>query len=70
MPSYYTIDLNMGYSRPVAKKYRMGVKLNLMNITNERFITDATNGQTFDGETAQVFFGMGFRWNVGVNFNF
>lgn len=70
MPSYYMIDLNMGYSRPIAKKYRMGVKLNLMNITNETFITDALNGATFDGETAQVFFAMGFRWNVGVNFNF
>lgn len=70
MPAYYTLDLNAGYSRPVMKKYRAGIKVNLINITNQKFITDATNGQSFDGETAQVFFGMGFRWNVGVNFNF
>jgi hypothetical protein len=44
-----------------------------MNITNVVFITDARNnefGNGFDATSAGVFMGMGFRWNVGVNFTF
>ena len=70
MPSYYTLDFNMGYSRKVFKKYRAGIRVNLINITDQRFVTDATNGSSFDINSAQVFFGMGFRWNVGLNFTF
>jgi hypothetical protein len=70
MPSYYTVDLNMGYSLKVFKKYRAGLRLNLINITDEKFVTDATNGASFDINSAEVFFGMGFRWNVGLNFTF
>ncbi len=70
MPAYYTLDLNMGYSRKISDDYRMGIRVNLINLTDQMFITDATNGATFDVNTAQVFFGMGFRWNVGINFNF
>ncbi|MEZ4800822.1 MAG: TonB-dependent receptor [Flavobacteriales bacterium] len=70
MPAYYTLDLAAGYTRPLAGKYKIGVRLNLINITNQIYISDATNGQTFDAQSATVYFGQGFRWNVGVNFNF
>ncbi|MFN6378937.1 MAG: TonB-dependent receptor [Flavobacteriales bacterium] len=70
MPSYYTLDLNLGYSAKIFKDYKLGFRVNLINITDQRFVTDATNGSTFDINTAEVFFGMGFRWNVGLNFTF
>jgi hypothetical protein len=70
MPAYYTLDLNMGYSRKVSDDYRMGIRVNLINLTDQMFITDASNGERFDASSAQVFFGMGFRWNVGINFSF
>ena len=74
MPAYYTIDLNTGYNRSIGQgKYRLGIRAQLMNITNEIFITDARNndfGEDFDAASAGVFMGMGFRWNVGVNFTF
>ena len=74
MPAYYTIDLNTGYNRSIGQgKYRLGIRAQLMNITNEIFITDARNnefGEGFDAASAGVFMGMGFRWNVGVNFTF
>ncbi len=70
MPAYYMLDINMGYSYTFNKKYRAGIRLNLINVTDQMFITDATNGATFDASTAEVFMGQGFRWNVGLNFNF
>jgi hypothetical protein len=73
IPSYFTVDFNMGYSRPLAKKYRIGIKVNLMNITDEVYISDAKNneyGTGFDAQSAGVYYGMGFRWNVGVNFTY
>lgn len=74
MPSFYNIDLNAGYNMSLGeKKYRLGIRANFMNITNVLFITDARNnefGSGFDAASAGVFMGMGFRWNVGVNFTF
>ncbi|MFN8699407.1 MAG: TonB-dependent receptor [Flavobacteriales bacterium] len=74
MPGYYTLDLNAGYNRSIGQdKYRLGIRTQLMNITNEIFVTDARNnefGNGFDAASAGVFMGMGFRWNVGVNFTF
>jgi hypothetical protein len=74
MPSFYNIDLNTGYNMSIGqKKYRLGIRAQFMNITNVVFITDARNnefGNGFDATSAGVFMGMGFRWNVGVNFTF
>jgi iron complex outermembrane receptor protein len=74
IPSYYTVDVNAGYFFPIGqKKYEMGVRLNLLNITNVMFISDARNndfGNTFDANSAGVYMGLGFRWNVGVSFTF
>jgi iron complex outermembrane recepter protein len=73
IPAYYTIDLNMGYNMPLADKYRLGFKVNLMNITDVTYISDARNneyGTEFDAASAGVYFGMGFRWNVGVTFSY
>jgi outer membrane receptor for Fe3+-dicitrate len=79
IPSYYTVDLNIGYPFPVWGKYKLGVRLNLLNILNATYISDARNNEYpstnandrgFDASSAGVFMGMGFRWNVGVNMNF
>jgi iron complex outermembrane receptor protein len=73
IPAYYTIDLNMGYNMPLADKYRLGFKVNLMNILDTTYISDARNneyGADFDAASAGVYFGMGFRWNIGVTFSY
>ena len=46
----------------------------IFNITNTKFISDALNNgngqyKDFDAKSATVFFGQGFRWNVGVEFS-
>jgi len=69
MPSYYMIDVSFGYTREISKKYSLGIRGNLMNVTNEVFITDALNnefGSTYNGQSAGVYYGMGFRWNIGL----
>jgi len=82
IPAYYNLDVNMGYSHPIGqKKYRIGLKVNLMNITDVKFISDARNnqiynandpttGEGFNAGSAGVYMGMGFRWNVGVFFKY
>jgi iron complex outermembrane receptor protein len=76
MPSYYNLDINMGYSLKLGKRNEsLGLKVNLLNVTNEVFISDARNndieGKTgFDAGSATVYMGMGFRWNIGVNYQF
>lgn len=69
MPAYHTIDLSMGYFRDLSKDYNLGLRVNVLNITDEVFITDALNneyGSTFNASSAGVYFGMGLRWTVGL----
>lgn len=69
MPAYYTIDVSMGYSRDLSEKYDLALRINLINVTNEVFVSDAVNndlGSTFDASSAGVYFGMGFRWTANL----
>jgi iron complex outermembrane recepter protein len=78
IPGYYNFDLNLGYNFSFEKnKQKLGIKLNLMNITNLVYISDARNNdsdvtglQNFDAASATVYMGMGFRWNVGATYTF
>jgi iron complex outermembrane receptor protein len=75
IPAYYQLDVNLGYSMDVREgKNRVGFKINLLNVTNRVFITDALNNEytpnNFDAASAGVYMGMGFRWNVGANYTF
>jgi outer membrane receptor protein involved in Fe transport len=69
MPSYYTVDISLGYSRDISKKFNLGARINLLNVTENVFVTDALNnefGSTFDASSAGVYYGMGFRWTAGL----
>lgn len=74
MPAYYMLDLNMGYNMPVNNgSSKLGFKLNLMNLTNAIYISDARDneyGVGFNAQSAGVFMGQGFRWNIGANYTF
>jgi len=74
IPAYYQLDINMGYSHLIGdKKHLLGFRLNLMNVTNLVYISDARVnefGDSFDAQSAGVFMGMGFRWNTAINFTF
>jgi len=83
IPSYYQLDVNLGYEIPIGQKeYKLAFRLNFMNVTNVVYISDAQNNGWYDtniennpnpgfnAQSAGVFMGMGFRWNTGVSFTF
>jgi hypothetical protein len=70
MPSYGLLDFNFGYEIKVFKKYFATLSGGVMNVLNEVYITDAQNGLGFDARTANVFVGMGRRFNVGLKIGF
>ena len=74
VPAYYQVDVNMGYTHLIGqKKSSITLRVNLMNVTNAVYVSDAYNndyGNGFDAASAGVFMGLGFRWNVGVTYTF
>lgn len=70
MPSYGLLDFNFGYELKFLKKYSATISGGMMNILNEVYMTDAQNGAGFDATTANVFVGMGRRFNLGLKFGF
>jgi hypothetical protein len=70
MPNYSLVDFNFGYEMKFLKKYRATLSGGVMNILNTVYITDAQNGVGFDASTANVFVGMGRRFNVALKVGF
>jgi hypothetical protein len=70
MPNYSLLDFNFGYELKFLKKYRATLSGGVMNILNTVYITDAQNGEGFDASTANVFVGMGRRFNVALKVGF
>lgn len=70
LPGYYTLDVSAGYTYVLKKQWQFTVRTNFFNITDRFFIQDATNNNAFfrdfDAKSASVFFGQGFRWNIGI----
>jgi len=73
MPDYFLMDFHSGYSFKVDKT-RMSVRLNVLNVLDTFYISDARNNdgfvQTyndFDAKSASVYFGMGRRWNASLS---
>lgn len=83
IPGYYFLDVSAGYTYNLKKMFIFTLRTNFFNVTNGYFIQDATNNnalgtnanfQQFDARSASVFYGQGFRWNIGIeiswiNFN-
>ncbi len=77
MPNYYTIDAFAGF------KFKMigctwDFKINVLNLLNQMYISDATNNDTyispsysdFDAKSASAFFGMGRRFTTSLTVSF
>jgi iron complex outermembrane recepter protein len=76
MPGYGLLDLNFGYefrqviSKEENRTIRMGLTFNITNVLNTVYLTDATNGLSFDANSALVHMGMGRRWTTGLRISF
>ena len=78
IPAYQLFDLHCGYKFKIANKYNLDVKLSILNLLNEIYISDANNNDgyatnpsyDFDAKSASVFFGLGRRINASIRFRF
>jgi iron complex outermembrane receptor protein len=80
IPPYEMVDFNTGYrfSFQDFNKVRLSIRLSVLNVLNTKYISDATNNDTynplpfydFDAKSATVFFGMGRRYTVSFGMSF
>ena len=77
IPSYKLIDMHCGYKFKLSDNYNLDVKLSVLNLFDEIYISDANNndgfaGNTsdFDAKSASVFFGLGRRLNLSARLKF
>lgn len=72
LPNYAVFSFHTGYRLPI-KKVRMDLRLNIQNLFNAVYVTDARNNDPFvsstndfDANSASVFFGQGRRWSTSL----
>ena len=77
IPAYQIFDLHTGYKFKLSEKNKLDVRLSVLNLLDEIYISDATNNDEyssnyndFDAKSASVFFGLGRRLNLSVKFSF
>jgi hypothetical protein len=77
IPSYNLIDLHAGYKFKLSDKNKIDLRLSVLNLMDEIYISDAQNNdpynanyQDFDAKSAGVFFGLGRRFNLSAKFSF
>ncbi|MCK9400514.1 MAG: TonB-dependent receptor [Bacteroidales bacterium] len=76
IPNYALIDINAGYTLKIKKVY-VDFRGSVLNLLNTEYISDAQNNdtyssptQSFDAQSAGVFFGLGRRFNLSVKVSF
>jgi iron complex outermembrane recepter protein len=76
IPNYTLFDINAGYTLKI-KKVNVDFRASVLNLLNSEYISDAQNNdtyssptQSFDAQSAGVFFGLGRRFNLSVRVSF
>ena len=77
IPAYTIFDLHCGYKFKLSDKNKLDIRLSILNLLDEMYISDAQNNdkynassQDFDAKSAGVFFGLGKRFNLSAKFSF
>ena len=65
LPDFYTIDLGANYRFNISKDVKAVVYMNVNNLTNVEYISDATDGVNHDRKSALVYYGYGRTWSTG-----
>ena len=65
LPDFYTIDLGMNYKFNISKNVKGTLYVNVNNLTNVEYISDATDGANHDRNSALVYYGFGRTWSTG-----
>lgn len=72
LPNYGLMDLHAGYTLPFSISYlaKIQINLNIFNVLDELYISDADDGSKHDASTANVYFGLPRQWNAGIILSF
>ena len=70
LPDYNLVDLHAGYTLPGATFSNMKLRLHVFNLLDERYVSDADDGNSHDAASAYVFLGLGRRWNISLSYDY
>jgi outer membrane receptor protein involved in Fe transport len=81
MPNFNLFDAHAGYSFriPAMDKARFNLRFSMLNVLDTKYLWDATNNdpyspysefQSFDAQSATVFFGLGRRFTTSLAITF
>ncbi|MBP7272824.1 MAG: TonB-dependent receptor [Saprospiraceae bacterium] len=78
MPDYSILDFHTGYTYDMKKSGALTLRFNLLNVLDTKYIADADNNDNFltpqyndfDAKSAAVYFAMGRRWNLSLEYSF
>ncbi len=66
LPDYNLVDLHASYALPSSMKLR----LHIFNVLDERYVSDADDGDGHDAASADVFLGLGRRWHISLSYDY
>ena len=70
LPDYNLVDLHAGYTLPGASFSNMKLRLHVFNLLDERYVSDADDGNDHDAASAFVFLGLGRRWHLSLSYDY
>ena len=70
LPDYNLVDLHAGYTLPGATFSNMKLRLHVFNLLDERYVSDADDGDSHDAASAYVFLGLGRRWHLSLSYDY
>ena len=72
LPNYNMVNLHAGYTLPgdTFGNGKVKLQLHVFNLLDERYVTDADDGNNHDVATALVFLGLSRRWNISLSYDY
>ena len=70
LPDYNLVDLHASYTLPGTAFSNMKLRLHVFNLLDERYVSDADDGDGHDAASARVFLGLGRRWNISLTYDY
>ena len=70
LPDYNLVDLHASYTLPGTTFSNMKLRLHVFNLLDERYVSDADDGDGHDAASARVFLGLGRRWNISLSYDY
>lgn len=69
VPAYSLLDFNLTYKFRISD-FNAAMYGNIYNILNTKYVADANDGADNNAQTANVYYGYGATWNLGLKVNF